>query len=184
MSDPDQDLVERSKQGDKTSFGKLVSKHYDMVYAVIFGILRNREEALDVTQDVFFKVFRDIQKFIGQSKFKTWLYRVAANGAIDHYRKRRPLEPIEDEADFETKEVSPRESASRREIRELVEEALDLLNPEQRAVFVLREWNELSYEEIAESLQIEIGTVMSRLFYARKKLAQILGIKLKDNQHE
>ncbi len=180
MNDPDQDLIAQAKIGNKPAFGKLVSKYYELVYAVAFGILRNREEALDATQNVFLKVFHEIQRFQGDSKFKTWLYRVAANAAIDECRKKRPVEPIEDEATFETHEVSPREAASRKEIRELIEKTMDTLSPEQRAVFVMREGNYLSYDEIAETLQIDIGTVMSRLFYARKKMAHALGWKLKD----
>lgn len=177
--DPDQDLVEQAKGGDKAAFGKLVQKHYEMVYAVAYGVLGNREEALDATQEVFIKVFREIGKFQGQSKFKTWLYRVSINSAIDACRRRRPTEPIEEGAVFETQSPSPREQASQEEVHELVRKALGLLNPEHRAVLVLREWHELSYEEIAQTLQLEIGTVMSRLFYARKKLAELIGTKLK-----
>ena len=182
MEDPDQELIAQSRIGDKPAFGKLVSKYYDMVYAVAFGILRNREEALDTAQNVFIKVFREIQKFHGDSKFKTWLYRVAANAALDECRKKRPVEPIENESNFESREVSPLEAVSQLETRELIEGALNALSPEQRAVFIMKEWNELSYDEIAQTLQIEIGTVMSRLFYARKKMARALGFKIMDDQ--
>ena len=183
MNDPDQSLVDLSKKGDQAAFGKLIAKHYDFVYAVVFGILRNREDALEITQEVFLKVSGEIQKFEGQAKFKTWLYRIAANRAIDEVRKRRPTEPIEEQMDLKTSDISPREAASREELQRLAEKALDALNPEQRAVLVLRHWNELSYEEIAETLDIDIGTVMSRLFYGRKKMAQVLGIKLKDERN-
>jgi len=177
VNDPDQELVTLAKRGDKAAFGKLVAQYHDLVYAVAFGVLGEREEALDATQDVFIKIFQELEHFQGQSKFKTWLYRISVNAAIDAARKRRPTEPIEEEANFEAKNLSPRAEASQREIRELIEKALSSLNPEHRAVLVLREWHELSYEEIAETLQIEMGTVMSRLFYARKKLAEIIGVK-------
>ena len=180
MNDPDQGLVAQASAGDKAAFGKLVEKHYEMVYAVTYGVVGNREEALDVTQDVFIKVFRQIGDFRGQSKFKTWLYRISINSAIDACRRRRPEGPIEEGALFESKIPGPREEASREETRKLVEKALESLNPEHRAVLVLREWQELSYEEIAEALQIEMGTVMSRLFYARKRLAEIIGLKFKE----
>ena len=159
--------------------GKLVSRHYELVYAVAFGVLGNREEALDVTQEVFMKSFLEIQKFKGESKFKTWLYRVSVNAAIDASRRKRPTEPIEEKVDLQTHEPNPREQAGRREIQGLVQKVLDLLSPEHRAVLVLREWHELSYDEIAETLQIEVGTVMSRLFYARKRLAEVLQMKVK-----
>ena len=178
VTDPDQDLITAAKGGDQVAFGKLVRRHYNLVYAVTFGVLGQREEALDMTQEVFFKIFRELEHFQGQSKFKTWLYRISVNAAIDASRRRRPAEPIEEETNFETKGPGPREEASRRELRKLIEEGLSVLNPEHRAVLVLREWQELSYDEIAEALQIEIGTVMSRLFYARKKLAQIMSVKL------
>ena len=170
MNDPDHGLIVGSKAGDRVAFGKLISKHYDMVYAVSFGILRNREEALDATQSVFLKVFHEIQNFHGQSKFKTWLYRIAANAAIDECRKRRPAEPLEGEAVFESRGASPMEAASRLEIRGLIEKAMNALSPEHRAVFVMREWNELSYDEIAEILHISLGTVKSRLARARQAL--------------
>ena len=176
--DPDQDLIESAKGGNKAAFGKLVARHYNLVYAVAFGVLGQREEALDVAQEVFFKIFRELKQFQGQAKFKTWLYRISVNAAIDASRRRRPQEPIEEEFNLQAKQPSPREEASRRELHQLIEKALGLLNPEHRAVLVLREWQELSYEEIAETLQIEMGTVMSRLFYARKKLAEIIGGKL------
>lgn len=178
MHDPDQDLVRLVKEGDKGAFGKLASRHYELVYAVAFGILGNREEALDVTQEVFMKAFLEIQKFQGNSKFKTWLYRISVNAAIDVSRRKRPTEPIEEKTDLQTREPSPREQAGRGEIQGLVQKGLDLLSPEHRAVLVLREWHELSYDEIAETLQIEVGTVMSRLFYARKKLAEVLRVKM------
>src|SRR3990167_8893685 len=98
MNDPDQDFVGQASGGNKTAFGKLVQRHYEMVYAVTYGVLGSREEALDVTQEVFIKVFREIGNFKGQSKFKTWLYRIAVNAAIDATRRRRPEEPIEESA--------------------------------------------------------------------------------------
>src|SRR3989338_4597675 len=180
MNDPDRALIDKAMSGNKAAFGILIQKYYEMVYAVAYGVLSRREEALDVAQEVFIKVFREIGNFKGESKFKTWLYRIAVNAAIDATRRRRPEEPIEESARFETKVLSPREEASREETRELVGKALEFLNPEHKAVLVLREWQELSYEEIAETLQVEIGTVMSRLFYARKRLAEIIGVKFKD----
>lgn len=185
MNDPDEAWVKKAQKGDREAFGKLVSQYYEMVYVVSYGVVRNREQARDTAQDVFLKVFRDIRKFEGKSKFKTWLYRVATNAAIDLTRKRRPQQSLDaTDASAEDGEApviipdeapSPRDEASRRDLRRLLDEAIEKLPPEHRAVLVLREWKEMSYEEIAETLEIQIGTVMSRLHYARKKLAEILG---------
>lgn len=185
MQDPDGDLIGRAQKGDKAAFGSLVNRHYEMVYALAYGVLREREAARDTAQEVFLKVFREIEKFEGRSKFKTWLHRVAVNAALDQARKRHPEESIdrtEEEGDRPKLTIretgpGPRELASRREMGELVNEAVGKLSPDHRAVLVLREWEGLSYEEIAETLGIEIGTVMSRIFYARKKLEDILKVK-------
>lgn len=186
MQDPDSDLVLRARSGDRTAFGILVDRHYEMVYALAYGVLHEREAARDTAQEVFLKVFREIEKFEGRSKFKTWLHRVVVNAALDEGRRRRPAESIDrtgEDDDRPRREITetgpgPRELASRREMRELVEEAMAKLSPDHRAVLVLREWEGLSYEEIAETLGIEMGTVMSRLFYARKRLEEIVKIKI------
>ena len=182
--DLDEALVRRSQKGDKAAFGELVTRHYDMVYGVAYGVLRHHETARDAAQDVFLKVFREIENFAGKSKFKTWLYRVAVNAALDLARKKRPVESL-DMTDVSQEEgerpkvivepgAGPRDEASRRETRELLDQAIAQLSADHRAVLVLREWQGLSYEEIAEALNLEMGTVMSRIHYARKKLAEIL----------
>ncbi len=191
MQDPDIEFIRRAKAGSKADFGKLVNHYYEMVYAVVFGIVRHHESARDVAQEVFIKAYRDIQNFAGQSKFKTWIYRIAVNAAIDHTRARRPMESLDatdasDEEDrpalvIPDKSRGTRDKLSQKELRALLDQAIEKLSPEHRAVVVLREWEELSYEEIAEMLGIQIGTVMSRLFYARKKLAEILGQEVKEH---
>lgn len=162
-----------------------MNRHYEMVYALAYGVLHEREAARDTAQEVFLKVFHELGKFEGRSKFKTWLHRVAVNAALDIARKRRPEESLDrtEEDDDRPQRVitetgpGARELASRGETRELVGKAVAKLSPDHRAVLVLREWEGLSYEEIAETLGIEIGTVMSRIFYARKKLEEILKVK-------
>lgn len=182
-SDPDLELVERSRNGDKRAFSKLVNQYYEMVYAVCFGVLHNREAARDKTQDVFMKVFQDFSKFRGDSKFKTWLYRVAMNAAIDQTRRKKPQVSLDatDATDEDHKPVvlpdageGPRDLAAKGELQDLMRRALDELGPDHRAILMLREWQGLSYEEIAQELELEPGTVMSRIFYARKKLAEVL----------
>ncbi len=184
MNDPDDSLVREAKTGDKAAFGKLVNKYYEMVYAVVFGVLHHREAAKDVAQEVFLKVFRELTGFEGKAKFKTWLYRVSVNAALDQVRKRRPSESLDatdKSADDDEppvvitdKSPGPRDRAAQRELRVLLDQAIEQLSADHRAVLVLREWQELSYEEIAETLGVEIGTVMSRLHYARKKLGELL----------
>ncbi len=189
MPDSDEPILEQARSGDQAAFGKLVDRHYEMVYAVAFGILRNREAARDVTQEAFIKAHRELPRFEGKSKFKTWIYRITVNAAIDERRRhKRPMESLDatdasdddDRAPVIIKDpgAGPAGEAEQSELRSLIFKSLEELSPEHRAILVLREWQGLSYEEIAESLGIETGTVMSRLFYARKKLAEVLAPKL------
>ena len=194
MNDPDRELVAQVKSGNKAIFGQLAEHYYDMVYAVAYGVLNHHEAARDVAQEVFLKAFRDIDQFEGAAKFKTWLYRIAVNAAIDQGRKKRPMQSLDatDESDdedrppviIEDKSPNPRDRAVQSELRDRLNQALEELSPEHRAVLVLREWQELSYEEIAEALDVQIGTVMSRLFYARKKMVEILNAKDKERVSE
>lgn len=188
VEDPDIQLVKRAKAGDSAAFGELVNHYYEMVYAVAFGILRNREAARDVAQEAFLKAHRQLANFEGKSKFKTWVYRIAVNAAIDEQRRKKPSESL-DATDVSDNEdhapviitdpnADPREDAHQSELRVLILKALEELSADHRAVLVLREWQGFSYEEIAEALNLEVGTVMSRLFYARKKMAEALAPKL------
>lgn len=179
----DEILIRQAREGDQVAFGKLVKRYYEMVYAVAVGVLHHHEMARDVTQDVFLKVFRNLQQFEGKAKFKTWLYRVAMNAALDEARKKKPVESLEGQEDEEgesrpmqiaAKNEDPIEKLSRQELAERMGKALESLSPDHRAILVLREWEELSYQEIADMLHLEIGTVMSRLHYAKKKLGEIL----------
>ena len=189
MNDPDIERVRSAQQGSKADFGKLVTQYYEMVYAIAFGVVRNREAARDVAQEVFMKAWREIGRFAGQSKFKTWLYRISINASIDWTRQRRPAESLDatDASDDEDRPAliitdkgpGPRDLSVQSELRRILDQAIEKLSPDHRAVIVLREWQELSYEEIAEILNVQTGTVMSRLFYARKKLAELLPMSLR-----
>lgn len=189
MNDPDREFVSAAQKGRKDAFGKLVDRYYEMVYALSYGVLHNREEARDVVQEVFLKAYGEIGHFEGKSKFKTWLYRIAMNAAIDHMRRQRPAAPIsptdaqDDEEDSRSMVLpslahGPREEAANAELRKIIDQAIETLSPDHRIVLVLREWDGMSYDEIAEVLGLQMGTVMSRLHYARKKLAEALGVKL------
>ncbi|MEW5855751.1 MAG: sigma-70 family RNA polymerase sigma factor [Myxococcota bacterium] len=193
--DEDRVLVEAARGGDKAAFSKLMSRYQHRVYAVAYGMLHSRDDAMDVVQEAFLKVHRHLDRFQGQSSFYTWLYRIVVNLSIDLRRKRArsrtdqlndALAPDPDRA--AELEVSPArpgaqplENAEDRELGRQIQGALDGLTENHRAILVLREVEGLSYEEMATVLGISKGTVMSRLFHARqnmqKALRPVLGLK-------
>ena len=182
---PDAELVRRTLEGDQEAYRALVSAYQNKVYGIAYGVIRNREDALDIAQEVFIKAFKKLRGFRGSSSFYTWLYRITINMAIDHARKKRHIvnvdydeqileDPPSDAGVPRPRQVNPLESLERAELNETIMEAIAELPEEQRATVVLREIEDLSYAEIASVLGCSIGTVMSRLHYGRKKLRQKL----------
>jgi RNA polymerase sigma-70 factor (ECF subfamily) len=183
----DKALVQRCQEGDYQAFDALVTKHRGRVYAMIQNMVRNDADAWDLSQDVFLKVWKALPKFEARAQFSTWLYRITHNVVYDWMRKRK-LETtgeLEDSLlDGEriaagaratpTQEARPDRAMENEELRLKIEAALDKISPEHREAIVLREVNGLEYKEIAEVMDCSIGTVMSRLFYARKKLQTLL----------
>jgi len=185
VSVEDRELVEAVLGGDPSAYRGLVERYQSRVYALIVGMVRDREDARDLTQEAFVKAYNNLSRFRLESSFYTWLYRIAMNLAIDHLRKHKKRKHSEfDEqiasqdssgtlADAHTRE-SPRRAVERKQLQSSILLALDKLSPDHKQIILLREIEGLSYTEIAETLEIAEGTVMSRLFYARRKLQQLL----------
>jgi len=188
-SQDDRQLVERAKQGEREAFASLVRRHQDRAFNLAYQIVRNREDALDVAQEAFTRAYTSLPTFKGDATFSTWLHRIVVNLAIDSLRRRRrggeatyddarglPEEP---EADLPVGE-DPVTVLEAKQTRALLARGIEQLPPAQRAVLILREIEGMSYEEIAQAVGCNLGTVMSRLFYARRKLQQILKAHLTD----
>jgi RNA polymerase sigma-70 factor (ECF subfamily) len=182
VTSDDGELVEASRRGDRQAFRVLFDRYHRRVHAVATGMLRNREDALDVAQETFIKAYRSLGSFKGDSSFYTWLYRITVNLCIDarrrearHARLAAPAEPGAGDRDppdvrDESPGVDPFEQAKTRELGAEVQSALSELTAEHRAVILLREVDGLSYDEISQIMQCAKGTVMSRLHYARRRL--------------
>ena len=182
LDPPDDVLVAQCQGGDFDAFDALVTRYRGKVYAMIVNMVRNDADAWDLAQDVFVKVWKALPKFEARSSFFTWLYRITYNVTCDWVRKKK----IQGEGEFddamgmERVEISaptapkailrPDEKIEGNELGEQIGEALEELSEDHRAVVLMREVQGMSYEEIAESVGCTIGTVMSRLFYARKRL--------------
>jgi RNA polymerase sigma-70 factor, ECF subfamily len=181
----DDALVERAKAGDNLAFQALFQKYNRRVYAVALGVVKSPEDAMDVVQDAFIKVHKHLGTFQGASSFYTWLYRIVMNLGIDHVRKKRKIVewgddvPIEHAAGDRTllpkvANANPSQTVVKRELSQKISQALDTLPEYHRAVILLREVEGMSYEEIAEVLNVPKGTIMSRLFHARRKMQEQL----------
>lgn len=188
-------LVRRSIAGDSRAFEALVRRHYERALRVSYGLLKSRTEAEDVVQDAFVRVHMRLAEFRAASGFYTWLYRIVVNLSIDRLRKLRRERQVDLEEEdsrealsrgrslwpkFETHD--PQSSMQRRQLSHRIQVAFDALPDIHQAVIVLREVEGLSYEEIAETLQIKKGTVMSRLFHARKGMQKLLLEQEQDEQ--
>lgn len=179
----DATLVERVRAGDDHAFRLLVERHAPRIKVLVAGMLRNASEIDDVVQDVFFKAYRKIDAFHGRSAFYTWLYRVAVNTANDHLKRKHHAPtaslgdlvgqpPVADDPD-------PDANLHRSDLRRQLRNALNELPEKYRTILVLREFEELTYDEIARVLGCSKGTVESRLFRARARLRDKLRIHLK-----
>ena len=180
-SDTDQQLVQRTQRGDLRAFDLLVLKYQGRIAALVSRYVSDAGEVEDVTQEAFIKAYRALGKFRGDSAFYTWLYRIAANAAKNHLvaKGRRPgadatIEDAEgfDEGGMLSESASPEALAMGGELAEVVESALNALPDELKAALMLREFDGLSYDDIADVLGCPVGTVRSRIFRAREAVDQ------------
>jgi RNA polymerase sigma-70 factor (ECF subfamily) len=179
MNDNEAEVISRCQQGDQDALKEIFDRYHRKVYRVAYGVVRQREDALDIVQEVFIKLFRSIKKFKGKSHFYTYLYRMVMNTAIDHTRKtkRIPSSTIYEDEGFQLSddaEKRPDRILAHKELEERVKAAMEKLSPDQKAVLIFREVEGLSYQEIAEAMGCSIGTVMSRLHYGREKMQEML----------
>ncbi|MEQ1568480.1 MAG: sigma-70 family RNA polymerase sigma factor [Myxococcota bacterium] len=181
----DAELLKAVIAGDGTAYRGLVEKYQGRVYAMAYGMVRNREDARDITQEAFVKAYRNLDSFRLESSFYTWLYRIAMNLSIDFVRKRKRRETSGFDETIATREDDgsiadvhhedgPSRQLERKQLFGRIMGAMEKLPDDQREVILLRELEGLQYKEIADVMGIPEGTVMSRLFYARKKLQKLL----------
>lgn len=183
-------LVKRAKQGDMHAFEELIIQHEKIVYNVALRMMNHSEDAKDISQEVFLKAYRNIGNFDERSQFSTWIYRITANTCIDEMRKRKGRQSFSLEEELESEEGSmqwqvadagetPEESMLREEQKSEILQALESLSPEHKVAVILRDIKGLSYEEIAEILELTLGTVKSRISRGRNQLKQEI-LKLRE----
>src|SRR5580765_435749 len=181
---PDEKLVRRAQRGDMVAFEELVGRHRDKIYARAFSMMRNEEDAIDLSQEAWVKAWQRLKQFQGEASFVTWMTRIVINLCLDQLRKQKRLraesiEQMDEESGGVERQMpvvtpNPTERLERGELRQRIDEALAKLSYEHRTVLILHEFEEMEYKEIAKAMECSIGTVMSRLFYARRKLAALL----------
>lgn len=182
MTSREQDTVRKARAGDERAFEELVTAYEKKIYHISLRYTGNEHDAMDVTQEVFLRVFRFLPQFQEESRFSTWLYRIAVNASLDFLRRRSPGGELSlDDTDDEglTLEVSdsryqPERELERAELRQAVADGIAALPPQMREIVILRDISGLSYDEIGAVLGIEQGTVKSRLSRARSRLAAFL----------
>jgi len=186
-------LVDESVKGDTESFGELIRRYENFVYNIVYHVIGNRDDAFDVSQEVFIKAFRALKNFRGDCKFSTWIYKIALNASKDYIRDKskhgtvslsdwtdddsgdeayvsmKPPEIVEESVD-----ARPEEAYERNERRDLVRKAIASLSDDHKSIIILRDIEGYSYEDISDMLNLEIGTVKSRLNRARSAIREYL----------
>jgi RNA polymerase sigma factor (sigma-70 family) len=178
---PEKELVRNAQQGDVHAFEELVERYHGKIYGLTYNMTSNREDAEDLTQEVFVKAFEALPRFKGKSSFYTWLYRIAVNKTINYRKKRnrkRALSLDQFDQDIKTDDIyhdltskgSPLRNISLTELQEKLNEALQNLSEKHRTVVVMHDMQGIPHEEIAKTVGASVGTVRSRLFYARRQM--------------
>ena len=180
----DEVLVQAARKGGLAAFEELVFRHRDPIYARAFSMTRSEQDAVDLSQEAWIKGWQRLEQFHGESSFTTWMTRIVINLCLDHLRKQKrhrldSIETMDDESGGVERQmpvvtVNPTAGLERAELRKKIDGALDQLSAEHRTVLVLHEFEDLEYKEIAKTVGCSMGTVMSRLFYARRKMAALL----------
>lgn len=196
MEETDLNLVKRARNGDRDAFGILVERYQRRIFGLCYGMVRNRDDAMDLVQETFVKVFRNLKSFEGQSSFYTWTYRIATNVCIDFLRKASRNRTVDYDDAIGRDEnaddggmllpsrlgVNPSKVYGRRELLDKINEALGMLSDNHRQAILLREVEGLSYQEMADVMEVSIGTVMSRLHHARKNMQKHLAEYVGDDR--
>ncbi len=180
----DDALVHAARGGDMAAFEELVARHRDKIYARAYTMMRNEEEAVDLSQEAWVKAWQRLVQFQGESSFTTWITRIVINLCLDELRKkkRQRAESIDElneesggvERQMPVVTINPTERLERAELRVRIDEAMGKLSEAHRTVLILHEFEHMEYKNIAKTMNCSIGTVMSRLFYARRKMASLL----------
>ena len=180
----DELLVRAAQRGDMAAYEQLVARHRDKIYARAYSMMRNEEDAIDLSQEAWVKGWQRLVQFQGESSFATWMTRIVINLCLDQLRKQKrhradSIEEMDEESGGVERQmpvitVNPTERLERAELRQRIDKALSQLSVTHRTALILCEFEGLEYKEIAKAMNCSIGTVMSRLFYARRKMATLL----------
>jgi RNA polymerase sigma-70 factor (ECF subfamily) len=183
-------LVERAKLGEQKAYAELMQRYKDSIFFMVLKMVNNKDDAMDITVTTFAKAFENLEKYRPEFAFSTWLFRIATNGSIDFIRKKKLSttsidglsggEGNEDRV-FEIKSdvLNPEETSIKKQQTEQLKEIIDKLPPRYKTLIILRYFDELSYEEIAEQLSLPLGTVKAQLFRGRDLLSNVLSKRLK-----
>ncbi len=182
-------LVERAKEGDQKAYAELMQRYKDSIFFMVLKMVNNKDDAMDITVTTFAKAFENLEKYRPDYAFSTWLFRIATNGSIDFIRKKRiqttSIDGMRgDDSDDRVYEIksdvlNPEETSIKKQQTEQLKEIIDKLPPRYRTLIILRYFDELSYEEIAEQLDLPLGTVKAQLFRGRDLLSNVLSRRKK-----
>src|SRR4030095_5362381 len=191
-SEDDSALVRAAQQGEMDAFEELVARHRDKIYARAYSMMRSEEDAIDLSQEAWVKGWQRLKQFQGDSSFATWMTRIVINLCLDQLRKQKrqrseSIESLDEETGGVERQmpvviVNPTEGLERQELRQRIDKALGQLSYEHRTVLILHEFEGLEYKEIAKRMVCSIGTVMSRLFYARRRMANLMDSYKREQQ--